>query len=258
MLFTALGISAEALLGLRHHAATVVGLSVVPLLGLGAVGWALGRPFGPQTQHGLLGIGLASAEVAGVGLVGLAGADATIAVGVVTGSLIAAAILGPVLIGLLSPGAHVDGVRLLGRFALVVILPLVLGVAIRSVPRPREWLRAHDAARDGVAALAVIVLVYAALSGTHGAHGLGTAAAASALFLLVGGALAALWQRAVGARVTAIPGAFSIAMRDFAVAATLATQAFGAPAGTVPGVYGVLMLIGGSLAATRLRGRGSD
>jgi hypothetical protein len=52
------------------------------------------------------------------------------------------------------------------------------------------------------------------------------------------------------------PGAFTIAMRDFAVAATLATQAFGPGAGTVPGVHGVLMLIGGSLAATTLRHRG--
>ncbi len=263
VLFTALGISATELLMLRHHALTIVGLSLVPLIILGAVGWALGRPFSPEVQHGLLGTGLASAEVAGVGLVGLAGADATIAVGVVTGSLIATAILSPLVIGWLSPGAHIDALSLLGRFALVVIAPLIIGMAIRSLRRPGTWLAAHDEARDGVAALVVVALVYAALSGTHGAHGLGTAAVASAVFLLISIALATVWHRASlrtaggAGTVTATPGAFTIAMRDFAVAATLATQAFGAGAGTVPGVYGVLMLISGSLAATGLRRRGS-
>ena len=264
VLFTALGISGEELLGLRRHALSIAGLSVIPLLILGAAGWALGRPFGADTQHGLLGTGLSSAEVASVGLVGLAGADATIAVGVVTGSLVVAAILGPVLLGLLSPGAQVDALSLLGRFALVVIAPLIVGVAIRSARPAGSWLIEHDEARDGVAALAVVALIYAALSGTHGAHGLGTATAASALFLLVSGALAAVWSRLAGAAAptgsgpAATPGAFTIAMRDFAVAATLATQAFGPGAGTVPGVYGVLMLIGGSLAATSLRRRGSS
>jgi predicted Na+-dependent transporter len=41
-------------------------------------------------------------------------------------------------------------------------------------------------------------------------------------------------------------------MRDFAVAAALATQAFGSGAGAVPGVYGVMMLIAGAIAASRL------
>jgi predicted Na+-dependent transporter len=47
----------------------------------------------------------------------------------------------------------------------------------------------------------------------------------------------------------------TIAMRDFAVAAALAQQAFGSRAGAVPGVYGVLMLVAGALAASRLRRR---
>jgi predicted Na+-dependent transporter len=255
VLFTALGISANELLALRGHALTIVGLSVVPLLFFGAVGWGLGRPFGPDTQHGLLGVGLSGAEVAGVGLVGLAGADVTIAVGVVAGSLVASAILGPIVIGLLSPEAHVDGTGLLGRFAVVVIVPLIVGVAIRSTRMAQAWLGDHDNALDGLASLTVVALVYAALSGTHGAHGLGTAAAASALFLLVSGILATLWHRRAGVNAAAVPGAFTIAMRDFAVAATLATQAFGTAAGTVPGTYGVLMLIGGSIAATLVRSR---
>jgi hypothetical protein len=43
-------------------------------------------------------------------------------------------------------------------------------------------------------------------------------------------------------------------LRDFAVAAALAGQAFGPAAATVPGVYGVLMLLVGAAAAHVLPG----
>jgi predicted Na+-dependent transporter len=271
VLFTALGIPAAHLLTLRRHALTILGLSLVPLIVLGATGWALGRPFSPAVQHGLLGTGLSSAEVASVGLVGVAGADATIALGVVTGSLLGAAVLSPLAIGLLSPGAAVNGAALLGRFGLVVVLPLLVGVAIRSLPRSGPWLEARERSRDGLTALAVVALVYAALSGAHGAHGLAAATLAAALFLSVSALLAVAWVRLARAATAtrepggqpalhpaATPGAFTIVMRDFAVAATLATQAFGPRAATVPGVYGVLMLVGGSLLTRRVAVRSSN
>jgi predicted Na+-dependent transporter len=140
---------------------------------------------------------------------------------------------------------------LLGRFALVVIVPLIVGVAARS-----RWpgVAVADPEREGVAALAVAVLIYAALSGTHGAHHLGAALLASLAFLAVSAAAAELWRRRAGP-TTAIPGALAIAMRDFAVAAALATQAFGTRAGAVPGVYGVAMLVAGTVAAGRLARR---
>ena len=47
-------------------------------------------------------------------------------------------------------------------------------------------------------------------------------------------------------------GALVIELRDFAVAAALAAQAFGPPAPTVAGVYGVLMLLAGAAAAQLL------
>jgi BASS family bile acid:Na+ symporter len=184
--------------------------------------------------------------VATVGLVALAGADATIALGAVAGSLVASALLGPVAIGLLAGQPIPGGTgHLLGRFAIVVIAPLVAGVAVRTL-----WpgIERVDPEREGVAALAVAALVYAALSGTSGAHGLGAALVAALVFLAVATALGELWRRATP-RPVAVPGALSIAMRDFAVAAVLASQAFGSAAGGVPGVYGVVMLLGGSAAA---------
>jgi BASS family bile acid:Na+ symporter len=247
VLATALGISGADLLALRRHAAAVATLSIAPLVVLAPAAWAIGQLFGESTRDGLLAVGLSSSEVATVGLAALAGADATIALGAVTGSLVLSALLGPVAIGWLAGHAgHGGSGHLLVRFALVVILPLILGVAIRSAKLAAGWLSVRDAERDGVAAVVVAVLVYAALSGTEGAHGLGAALIASLAFLIVSAVLAALWQRGSRHEATAVPGALAIAMRDFAVAAALASQAFGNRAAAVPGVYGVVMLLAGS------------
>lgn len=250
VLVTALGITATELRDdVRRHRTSIAILSVAPLVVLSLAAWAIGRPFDDEVRDGLLAVGASSAEVATVSLVTLAGADATVALGAVAGSLVASALLGPVAIAVLA-GHPVHGgtAHLLGRFALVVIVPLVAGVAVRSaLPR----IAAADAPREGIAALAVAALVYAALSGTAGAHGLGSALAASLAFLAVSALLGVIWRRAAPQPV-AIPGALCIALRDFAVAAALASQAFGPGAGAVPGVYGVVMLLAGSAAAGRL------
>ena len=282
VLATALGIPFADLRRLRDHATDVAVLSVAPLVLLGAVAWVIGRPFATPIRDGLLAVGLSSSEVASVGLVALAGADATIALGAVSGSLVASALIGPLAIGALAgASAHADPLPLLARFALVVIVPLIVGVAVRS-RRPR--IAATDPEREGIAALTVAALIYAALSGTHGAHHLGAALLASLAFLAVSAVLAELWRRRTGRSAggtgggtaggpgggtaggtaggpggrrsggTAVPGAFAIAMRDFAVAAALATQAFGTSAAAVPGVYGVVMLVGGAIAAGRRAG----
>lgn len=252
VLASALGISWTQLVRLRTRAGTLALLSVAPLVTLAGVAWLLGRAFDPSVRDGLLAVGLSSAEVASVGLVALAGADATIALGAVTGSLVLAALVGPAAIGWLSASAaHVSSAHLLVRFALVVLAPLAAGVAARSAPALAAPLQRLDGEREGVAALAVAALVYAALSGAHGAHQLGAAVLAGGAFLIVSACLAELWRRAARRSPAALPGALSIAMRDFAVAAALATQAFGTAAGAVPGVYGVLMLVGGAITAGR-------
>jgi BASS family bile acid:Na+ symporter len=253
VLSSALGISFAELSRLRAHAREVAILSALPLVVLAGAAWLVGRPFAPVVRDGLLAVGLSSSEVAVVGLVALAGADAAIALGALTGSLVLAALVGPLAIGLLAGGApHAGSGHLLGRFALVVLVPLLAGVAVRSRPALAARLAAVEGEREGIAALTVAVLVYAALSGVHSAHHLGAALLASLAFLAASACLAALWRRSAAGRASAIPGALSIAMRDFAVAAALATQAFGTAAGAVPGVYGVVMLVAGTLAVGRL------
>jgi predicted Na+-dependent transporter len=253
VLASALGISWADLARVRDHARELLALSLIPLVILTGVAWLIGRQFGPVVRDGLLAVGLSSAEVAVVGLVALAGADAAVALGIVTGSLIVAALVGPLAVGPVSgSSAHVSSGELLARFALVVIVPLGVGVAARSRPAIAARMRVLDPEREGVAALTVAVLVYAAISGTQGAHDLGSALLASAAFLVVAGCLGELWRRSVAPRSSALPGGLSIAMRDFAVAAALATQAFGTSAAAVPGIYGVMMLVAGTIAAGRL------
>ena len=92
-------------------------------------------------------------------------------------------------------------------------------------------------------------LIYAALSGTSAGDHLAPALAASAAFL----ALSAIAATRVVSRPQQSAVALAVTLRDLAVAATLATQAFGTQAATVAGIYGVLMLITGALTTTTLR-----
>jgi bile acid:Na+ symporter, BASS family len=192
VLVTALGITAGELRDdLHRHRTSIVTLSVAPMIVLSAAAWAIGHAFDEPVRDGLLAIGASCAEVATVGLVTLAGADATVALGAVAGSLVISALLGPVVIGILAGHTVHGGTgHLLGRFAL----------------------------------------------------------AASFAFLAVSAVAAEPWRRTTP-RPVAVPGALSITMRDFAVAAALASQAFGPGAAAVAGVYGVVMLLAGSAAA---------
>lgn len=255
VLVTALGISPRRLLTLRVRGGALLLLAIVPLLALTTVGWLLSRPFNGAVGDGILALGLSCSEVASVGLVALAGGDAVLALGVLTGSLIASAILGPLLAGALGhTTGHVHTLGLLGRFALVVLAPLLVGLLARgTLPR----LQRADNTLAGLSAVIVCALVYAALSGLAGGHQLPAAALGAVLFLLAGGLLALAAVRLISSGDPA-DVALPVGMRDFAVAAALATQAFGTTAATVPGIYGVLMLIAGATTATMFHRRGHD
>lgn len=246
---TALAISPRELWALRRRWRAVLALSLAPFAALVPAAWTLSRLFDSPVREGVLVLGLSSTEVAAVGLVVLAGGDAALALGALTGSLIAAAVLGPALVGLLADAAVADPGALLGRFALVVLVPLVAGVAARVVwprlARGEAWYAAGST-------LALAALIYAALSGSDTTGHLLPALAAGAAFLAVSAVVAAAAARAVAADARSAAG-LAVALRDFAVAATLATQAFGSQAATVGGIYGVLMLLAGALATTALR-----
>ncbi len=255
VLFTAMGIDPRRLLELRDRPMVLLGLSIGPLLLLTGVAWLLSRSFTGSARDGVLSLGLASSEVASVGLIALAGGDAVLALGVLTGSLIVSAVIGPLLAGVLAHTAgHAGGLHLLGRFALVVLAPLAGGLALRGA---RPSVARAASALNGLSALTVCVLLYAALSAVSGGGQLVQDAIGSVAFMIAAGALAFLATRVLSDLDQAAVG-LTTWLRDFAVAAALASQAFGSRAASVAGIYGALMLLGGTVTATLLRRRLPD
>lgn len=246
VLLTALGIEPAQLLRLRERKAVLALLVFAPFAFLVPLAWGISQLFDGAVKEGVLALGVASTEVAAVGLVAVAGGNAVLALGTLTGSLVVSAVAGPPILGAIAgSGADVAVGELVARFALVVLLPLAAGLAVRARV---SALRGHERALTGGAALAVVVLVYAAMSGSTEDGELRSALAASVLFLALSAVPAATWIGMAPAELRGT-GALVIGLRDFAVAAALGAQAFGPAAGTVAGVYGVLMLLVGAAAA---------
>ena len=151
--FTALGIPPAELATLRERKLALAALVAAPLALVPALAWAVSRLFAEPVREGVLALGVSSTEIAAVGLVALAGGSAVLAVGAVTGSLVLAALAGPPLLGLLAGGTDVAVGELVGRFALVVLLPLAAGPAARArAPR----LEQADGELAGLAALSLL------------------------------------------------------------------------------------------------------
>lgn len=251
VLVTALDIDPRRLLRVRSQLRTVVLLAVLPLLALAATGWALALLVHGELRHGVLSLGMAPAEVASVGLIGLMGGSAELAIAVLAVSLVLSAVAGPPLLAVLGSAAHQAHVLpLLARFALVVIVPLVVGVALRGA---KAGLARRELELSVASSVLLLLLIFASLSDTHGTT-LGSAALISAAFLAVSAVLAAMAVRVSAHRFDSTL-ALAIGMRDFAVAAALATAAFGPGAAQVAGVYGTMMLIAGATVTTVVRRR---
>jgi BASS family bile acid:Na+ symporter len=252
---TALGIEPAALRRALRRSGWVGLLAVVPYAVLAAVGVVGHAVLGGAAGDGVLALGLSSSEVATVGLVGLAGGDAALALGVLVSSLVLAAVLGPVLAPVLAGSDHgATAGPLLGRFALVVLVPLAAGLAVRAAAAGRR-IGVEQGILDGAGALVVSLLVYGALSGVSGGAGVGSAVVGAAGFLVAGGLVGSAAALALRGREHAATVAFPAGLRDFAVAAALAEQAFGTRAAAVAGIYGALMLVAGAAGVTLLRRR---
>jgi predicted Na+-dependent transporter len=225
-------------------------------LGSGAVllpvlAWAAGHLVHPALAGGVLAAGVAPSEVASVALAGMAGGDpAVAAVAVVASTLIAVVDAGPVL-GLLGAAASVHPVGLVAHLALILALPLAVGVGVVSLGLLRGPALA---AGRGLAAPAVVVLLWEVASQVRLRPG--EAAAALALCCFLAGSVALAWVVTGGMDAAARPGILvPVALRDFAVAAGIAASAYGATAAGPLGLYGVLVLVVGSLLARAARSR---
>jgi BASS family bile acid:Na+ symporter len=228
-------------------AALAVGVTVLP-----ALAWAASRvvPVGPL-RDGVLAVGLAPCEIASVATTAMAGGEAAVAAGVLIGSTVAAvAVAGPIL-ALEAGHAGFSPGGIVVNLALVVALPLAAGLALRaSVPATARAERA--ASSTAVVAVAALVALIAAE--VHLSASYASVAGALAVFLF-GSALVGWLLGRRAPRQVASALLLTTSMRDFAIAAALATAAFGPSAAAPLGLYGILVLIWGTAAAGLRRRR---
>jgi len=227
--------------------ALAVGVAVLP-----ALSWAVSRivEAGPL-RDGVLVAGLAPCEIASVATTAMAGGAAAVSAGVLIGSTVAAvALAGPILTleaghAGLSPGGIV------ANLALVVALPLAVGLAARqSVPALSTQRAETVASRTALAAVAALVALIAAEVRLSTAY---LSVAAALLLFLLGSALIGRVLGHRSARPVATALLLTTSMRDFAIAAGVATAAFGPAAAAPLGLYGVAVLVWGTAVAGVMR-----
>ena len=224
----------------------------VTTVGLPVLAWLASRLVsGVALRGGILSAGLAPTEVASVALTGLAGGDAVLAAGLLATSTVLTVLLAGPILGIAGAHSVASPLGLLATLVLVVALPLAAGSALRSADplggRERPAVRVLGTA-------SLLVLLWEVASQLDLRAGNARVLLALLAYLAGGAGLGALL--AIGAppgQRTAI--VLATAMRDFAVAAGIAASAFGAAAAAPLGIYGVLVLIFGTVAVYLARPR---
>ena len=223
---------------------------LVSTAALPALAWAASQLIGDEVlRSGMQAAGVAPAEVATVALCVIAGGDAAVCATLLAASTIITVVAAGPILSLLGASVTVSSAGLLANLAVVIALPLAAGVALRTV-----WTPQDDAPIRLVTVLALLLLLWQVASQIK----LDSAyvAVIVALVVYVAGSAALGWVlalRAPAGQATAV--LLPVAMRDFAVAAGIATAAFGPAAAAPLGAYGVLVLLAGSLAAIIARRR---
>ena len=234
-------------------AALIVGVTVLP-----ALSWAVSRMVAAGSlRDGVLAVGLAPCEIASIATTAMAGGEAALAAGALIGStVLTVAFAGPIL-ALEAGHAGFSPGGIIVNLALVVALPLAAGIVLRSwVPLTKGVLSTARAERAAaavalfaVAALVALIAAEVRLSSRYAG-----VAAALVAFLLG----SAVIGRLLGTRTRPAAAAallLTTSMRDFAIAAGLATAAFGPAAAAPLGLYGIFVLVWGTAAAGVLRKR---
>lgn len=244
-----LGLPVTDLAQARAHSTRIAVVVVAPVVVLPALAWSASRLVDPgPLRAGVLAAGVAPSEVAAVALAVLAGGSAALSATVLIGSTIGSVVLAGPTLHLLAPttGTSSTGALLVSLLE-VVALPLAVGTAARAALPTRRQADADTVSSVG-AALAVLVLIWLVAGQAHLDTAYLQAGFALALFLAASTATGALLTRGLPPPIrTSL--LLPVAMRDFAIAAGIATQAFG-PATAAPlGLYGVLVLLLGTVTA---------
>jgi predicted Na+-dependent transporter len=237
---------------IRSASRRLVLVLAVTTVTLPALAWLASRLVtGAALRGGVLAAGVAPAEVASVALTGLAGGEAALAAGLLVASTVLTVLLAGPILSILGAHSSASQLGLLSTLALVVALPLVAGSAMRTLDplggREQPLLRILGTA-------SLLVLLWEVASELH--LGASDTRVVIALLLYLAGAAALGWLLAIGVparRRTAI--VLPTAMRDFAVAAGIAASAFGVTAAAPLGIYGIMVLVFGTVAVYAVRRR---
>ena len=224
-------------------------LTVVLLVSTAALpflAWAASLLIGDRVlRSGMQAVGVAPAEVATVALCVIAGGEAAVCAALLVASTIITVVAAGPILSLLGGSVIVSSAGLLGNLALVIALPLAAGVAVHAIWSPGPAL---DGVIRLVTVLALLVLLWQVASQIRLDSAYTRVIIALVVYVAASAALGkVLGVRATAGRATAI--LLPVAMRDFAVAAGIASAAFGAAAAAPLGAYGVLVLLVGSAVA---------
>jgi predicted Na+-dependent transporter len=246
-----LGVRPDALLPprrllVRCVVALLVGAVVLPVLA-----YLAGRfVASPALRGGVLAAGLAPAEVASVAIVAMAGGRTSVATTILVGSTVTSVLIAGPVLAMLAPGASADPIRVLAGLVLIVALPLAVAVGIRTLVPHAPWDRVSRAG----SVLMVLVLVWL----VAGQIPVSAEYVQVVLPLLAFVAMSTAVGWVLGAGLgpaDRLSVALPTGMRDFAIAAGIAVQAFGARSAAPLGLYGLMVLVLGAFAAARRRRR---
>jgi predicted Na+-dependent transporter len=233
--------------------ALATGITVLP-----ALSWAVSRMVAAGSlRDGVMAVGLAPCEIASVATTAMAGGEAAVSAGVLIGSTVAAVALAGPILTLEAGHAGVSPGAIIANLALVVALPLAVGIVLRAwVPPAARVLESERSERAAAAVALFSVAALVALIAAEVHLSARYAAVTGALVVFLAGS--AVVGRLLGVRSR--PGAatallLTTSMRDFAIAAGLATSAFGPAAAAPLGLYGILVLVWGTAVAGILRQR---
>ena len=227
--------------------ALVVGISVLP-----ALSWLAAHLVHPGALHdGVLTIGLAPCEIASIATTAMAAGDVALAGGVLIGSTtLSVALAGPIL-AIEVRGASVHPGHILVNLLIIVAAPLAAGIAVRSfVGLPAR----AEVVASTTSTLTVAALVALVASEVHFSTTYLPVLLAVVVFLIASAIVGRLVGRG-GAASSANALLLTVSMRDFAIAAGLASAAFGPTAAAPLGLYGIAVLVWGTGVAGFLRAR---
>ncbi len=239
--------------GLRRLSTTWPKLIAVLAVGatlLPALSWLVSRLVATGSlREGVMVLGLAPCEIASVATTTMAGGTAEFSVAVLIGSTAISVALAGLVLRLEAAHASVHTGGVVVNLLVVVVLPLVAGLALRAVaPGVQRFQRqAEVTAVMAVAALVALIASEVHLSASY-------LAVTGAFLLFIAGSAGLGGLLGLGSPHSLRSSILlTTSMRDFAIAAGLVAAAFGPAAAAPLGVYGILVLVWGTAVAGSLR-----